>query len=58
MEAMNRAIEANDIRPVVDDKVFKLEEAKDAYQHMADQKHLGKICISIDSSAAEGGHKL
>ena len=32
MEAMNRAIEANNIHPVVDDKVFKLEEAKDAYQ--------------------------
>jgi NADPH:quinone reductase-like Zn-dependent oxidoreductase len=32
MEAMNRAIEANNIKPVVDEKVFKLEEAKDAYQ--------------------------
>ena len=31
-EAMNRAIEANNIKPVVDEKVFKLEEAKEAYQ--------------------------
>jgi len=31
-EAMNRAIEANNIKPVVDKKVFKLEELKDAYQ--------------------------
>lgn len=29
-EAMNRAIEANGIKPVVDEKVFKLEEARDA----------------------------
>jgi hypothetical protein len=31
-EAMNRAIEANDIKPVVDSKVFKLEDVKEAYQ--------------------------
>lgn len=31
-EEMNRAIEANNIKPVVDQKVFKLEEAKEAYQ--------------------------
>ena len=32
MEDMNRAIEANDIKPVIDQKVFKLEETKEAYQ--------------------------
>lgn len=57
MEDMNRAIEANNIKPVVDEKVFKLEEAKDAYQYMADQKHLGKVVISINGSA-ETSHKL
>ena len=31
-EEMNRAIEANNIKPVVDKKVFKLDEAKEAYQ--------------------------
>lgn len=31
-EEMNRAIEANDIKPVVDEKVFKLEETREAYQ--------------------------
>jgi NADPH:quinone reductase-like Zn-dependent oxidoreductase len=31
-EEMNRAIEANDIKPLVDEKVFKLEEVKEAYQ--------------------------
>ncbi|GAB1735832.1 hypothetical protein NU219Hw_g5172t1 [Hortaea werneckii] len=46
-EEMNKAIEANNIHPVIDEKVFKLEEAKDAYQYMWDQKHFGKLCISI-----------
>ncbi len=33
-EAMNRSIEANNIKPVVDKKVFGFEEAKDAYKYM------------------------
>ena len=44
-EEMNRAIEANNIKPVVDEKVFKLEETKEAYQYMWDQKHFGKLCV-------------
>jgi len=46
-EEMNRAIEANNIQPVVDEKVFKLAEAKEAYQYMWDQKHFGKLTIDI-----------
>ncbi|KAJ9644728.1 hypothetical protein H2201_006119 [Coniosporium apollinis] len=46
-EDMNRAIEANNIHPVVDEKVFTIDEAKDAYQYMWDQKHFGKLCIKI-----------
>lgn len=34
MEDMVAAIEANDIHPVVDEKVFTLEETKDAYNYM------------------------
>ena len=33
-EAMNKAIDANGIKPVVDEKVFALEELKEAYQYM------------------------
>ena len=47
-EDMNRAIEANKIKPVVDERVFKLEEAKEAYQYMWDQKHFGKVVIKVD----------
>ena len=47
-EDMNRAIDANGIKPVVDEKVFSLEQAKEAYQYMWDQKHFGKLTIKID----------
>jgi len=49
MEDMTRAIEANDIHPVVDEKVFTLEELKEAYQYMWDQKHFGKLTIKVSS---------
>ncbi|ENH71823.1 hypothetical protein FOC1_g10000206 [Fusarium oxysporum f. sp. cubense race 1] len=47
-EAMIRAIEASDIQPVLDQQVFKLEELKDAYQYLVDQKHFGKVVIKIE----------
>ncbi|KAG4440648.1 hypothetical protein IFR05_003846 [Cadophora sp. M221] len=47
-EDMNRAIEANGIKPVVDEKVFSLEQAKEAYQYMWEQKHFGKLTIKIE----------
>ena len=55
-EDMNRAIDANEIKPVIDQKTFGLAEAKEAYQHMWDQKHLGKIVIRIGDDGA--GAKL
>ncbi len=48
-EQMNAAIDANGIKPVVDEKVFGLEDLKEAYQYMWDQKHFGKIAIKIDA---------
>jgi hypothetical protein len=33
---------------VVDEKVFTLDEVKDAYQYMWDQKHFGKLAIKIE----------
>jgi NADPH:quinone reductase-like Zn-dependent oxidoreductase len=44
-EAMNRAIEANGLKPVID-KVFPFAQAKDAYRHMKSQTHFGKIVIA------------
>ena len=45
-EAMNRAIAANSIKPVLD-KVFAFDEAQAAYRHMAAGAHLGKIVIRV-----------
>lgn len=45
-EAMNRAIAAHRIEPVVD-RVFEFEDAAGAYRHQASQIHLGKVVIRI-----------
>ena len=47
-EQMNEAIDANGIKPVVDEKSFSLEDTKEAYQYMWDQRHFGKLTIKID----------
>ncbi|KAL6870134.1 hypothetical protein ACO1O0_001469 [Amphichorda felina] len=49
MEEMCRAIEANidKLRPVIDPKVFKLEQLKEAYEYQWAGKHQGKVCIEI-----------
>ncbi|KAL9027485.1 MAG: hypothetical protein Q9196_003999 [Gyalolechia fulgens] len=49
-QQMNAAIDSCGIKPVIDDKVFALEELKDAYQYMWEQKHFGKLTVRIDAS--------
>jgi NADPH:quinone reductase-like Zn-dependent oxidoreductase len=48
MRDMIRAIEANNIHPIVDDKVFTLDQAKEAYEYMWNQQHFGKLAIKIN----------
>lgn len=48
LEDVVRCVEANDIHPVLDPKVFSFDEAKDAYQYMWDKKHFGKVGIKIE----------
>ena len=45
-EAMNRAITAHGIEPVID-RVFEFEQAAEAYRHQTSQTHLGKVVIRI-----------
>ena len=49
MEDMCRAIEANPdkLRPVVDSRVFGLDELCEAYEYLESGKHQGKVCIHI-----------
>ncbi|KAK7424586.1 hypothetical protein QQZ08_008596 [Neonectria magnoliae] len=42
---MNRAIEANDIKPMVDERIFGLDIARDAFAYLESMKHFGKVCI-------------
>lgn len=46
-EDMNRAIDANNIHMVVDEKRFGFEDAKAAYQYQWDQKAFGKVVIHL-----------
>ncbi|KAE9369863.1 NAD(P)-binding protein [Stipitochalara longipes BDJ] len=46
---MNRAIEVNDIHPVIDQRVFGFQEAPEAFQYLWDQKAVGKVVIDICS---------
>jgi NADPH:quinone reductase-like Zn-dependent oxidoreductase len=48
MRDMIRAIEANNIHPIVDEKVFTLDQAKEAYEYMWKQQHFGKLAIKIN----------
>jgi NADPH:quinone reductase-like Zn-dependent oxidoreductase len=45
-EQLNRAVDANGIKPVID-KVFAFDQAAEAYAYQAAGKHFGKIVISV-----------
>lgn len=45
-EAMNRAIVLHKLKPVVD-STFPIEKAADAFRHLEQGKHFGKIVISL-----------
>ena len=45
-EQLNRAIETNGIKPVID-KVFPFEAAPEAYAYQAAGQHFGKIVVSV-----------
>lgn len=44
--AMNRAIEVNDLHPIID-RVFPFEQAHDAYRYYASGKAFGKVVITV-----------
>ncbi len=45
-EDMNRAINVNRMRPIID-RVFQFDEAAAALDYLASGKHFGKICIRL-----------
>ncbi|KAJ9608694.1 hypothetical protein H2200_006465 [Cladophialophora chaetospira] len=46
--AMNRAIDANNIHPVVDEKIFNLENALEGFEYQWQQKNFGKVVIQLE----------
>lgn len=48
-EEMTASIEANDIKPIVDEKTFDFKQLPDAYQYMWEQKHFGKLTVKLAS---------
>ena len=46
-EQMNEAIDAAGLKPVIDEKVFNFEDTKEAYSHMWNAKHFGKVTIKV-----------
>jgi len=47
-EDMVRSIDANSIKPVVD-KIFPFGQAKEAFEYVESQKHVGKVVIKISA---------
>lgn len=47
-EEMSRAIEVNDIKPVVDGKVFGFGEVREAYEYLWEQKAVGKVVVDVE----------
>lgn len=45
---MNKAITHHKIKPVID-KVFSFDQAKEAYQYLQSQQHIGKVVIKVTS---------
>jgi NADPH:quinone reductase-like Zn-dependent oxidoreductase len=45
-EEMNRAIAVNQLKPVID-RVFRFEEAKQAFAHHASGQFMGKVVIQM-----------
>lgn len=46
---MNAFIDANNIKPVIDEKVFAFADVPAAYQYVWDQRHFGKVTIKMAS---------
>jgi NADPH:quinone reductase-like Zn-dependent oxidoreductase len=45
-EAMNRALAAGELRPVVD-HIFRFDEARAAFRYLEGRTHFGKVCVRL-----------
>ena len=54
LRALAAAVGANKIKPWVD-KVFPFSRARDAYEHLQSQRHIGKVVIQLAGGGYEPG---
>lgn len=47
LEELLRALVANGIKPIIDEKIFGFSELAEAYQYLDDQRHIGKVIVDI-----------
>ena len=47
LQSMTRAVTQHRFRPVID-KIFPFESASDAFRHMAEGRHFGKVAIAME----------
>jgi NADPH:quinone reductase-like Zn-dependent oxidoreductase len=52
-----RFIDEKGIKPAIDDVVFELKDAKDAYRRLKEKKHFSKVVIRIDHDDEQGPTK-
>jgi NADPH:quinone reductase-like Zn-dependent oxidoreductase len=48
LEELTKGMKAGGFKPVIDEKVFKFDQTREAYEYMGEQKHFGKVCITFD----------
>jgi NADPH:quinone reductase-like Zn-dependent oxidoreductase len=46
-EEMNRAIVANNIKPVLDEKSFQFDQVVEAYHYLDEGNHVGKVVVDV-----------
>jgi NADPH:quinone reductase-like Zn-dependent oxidoreductase len=44
---MNRAVVANNIKPVLDEGSFPFDQVVEAYHYLNEQNHVGKVVIDM-----------
>ncbi|KAE8420160.1 hypothetical protein BDV36DRAFT_250173 [Aspergillus pseudocaelatus] len=47
LHAMNSVIDENDIRPILDEKVFSLFKVREAYEYLEQPKHFSKVVVRV-----------
>jgi D-arabinose 1-dehydrogenase-like Zn-dependent alcohol dehydrogenase len=45
---MNRYIDEKGLKPALDEVVFELKDAREAYKRLSEKKHFARVVIRVD----------